>query len=502
MGRHAPDAAPSGPTPGSARPSCRSSGPASSATGSLIVAPLAVCPQTVREAAKIGVDRRLRPRRRRKPPGPASGSRTTRGCGGFDPAGFDAVVLDEASILKQSDGKTRSALIEWARDVKYRLACTATPAPNDVEELTSQAEWVGAMTRAHMLAGYFVHDSDAGWRLKGHARRPMLRWMGTWAVALRRPSDLGYADDGYDLPGLDIVPHLLPVDLVPEDQLFATDLGGVGGRRRSDARPSTPAAQRVAELVNAEPDEPWVLWCGLNDEAECSPGSSPTPATSTAAWSAEDKAAALLGFADGNIRVLITKPSIAAFGLNWQHCARMAFVGLSDSYETYYQAIRRCYRYGQTARRPRPHRPVRTRGADRREHRPQGTRARLCPRRPRARDARRPRGRRMTGNTDAYITDDASGEDWRLMLGDSCERLAEMPDESVDLSVYSPPFASLFTYSPSLRDLGNSGDRQEFLDHYALHHRRAAPRSRSPAASPASTSSSSRPPRARTASSG
>lgn len=316
---------------------------------SLIVAPLAVCPQTVREAAKVGVAAAY-VRDDIEADGPGLWVTNYERLGAFDPSGFDAVVLDEASILKQSDGKTRTALIDWARDVSYRLACTATPAPNDVEELTSQAEWVGAMSRAHMLAGYFVHDSDTGWRLKGHARRPMFQWMGTWAVALRRPSDLGYDDSGYDLPGLDITPHLLPVDLVPDGELFATDLGGVGGRAAVRRQTLTARCERVASLVRAEPNEPWVLWCGLNDEAEMLARLLPDACNVHGGWSAEDKAAALLNFADGHIRVLITKPSIASLGLNWQHCARMAFVGLNDSFEQYYQAIRRCYRYGQTRR--------------------------------------------------------------------------------------------------------------------------------------------------------
>ena len=159
---------------------------------------------------------------------------------------------------------------------------------------------------------------------------------------------MGYSDEGYDLPGLNIVPHLLDVDIQPEDQLFATDLGGVGGRAKIRKQTLAARCERAAELVAAEPDEPWLLWCGLNDEADMLAKLIPGAVNVHGGWSPEEKAKALLGFADGDIRVLVTKPSLAAFGLNWQHCARMAFVGLSDSYEAYYQAIRRCYRYGQT----------------------------------------------------------------------------------------------------------------------------------------------------------
>jgi hypothetical protein len=310
----------------------------------LIVAPLAVCQQTVREAAKIDAQATYV----RSGNGLTSGIYVTNYemVSQFDPEQIAAVVLDEASILKQSDGKTRTMLIEHFRTVPYRLSCTATPAPNDPEELTNQAEFLGQMTRTHMLAAYFVHD-DTGWRLKGHARKPMVQWMSTWAVALRKPSDVGYPDTGYDLPGLDIVPELLPVEIEAEGQLFATDLGGVGGRAAIRRQTLAARCARAAELVAAEPDEPWLLWCGLNDEARRLADLIPDAVNVHGSWSAEEKAQALLDFADGKITRLITKPSIAAFGLNWQHCARMAFVGLSDSYEAYYQAIRRCYRYGQ-----------------------------------------------------------------------------------------------------------------------------------------------------------
>ena len=315
----------------------------------LVIAPLAVCHQTTREAKRL-LELTVRyVRDHSEVDGPGVWITNTEMVGHFDPAGFDAVVLDESSILKNSDGATRTQLIAWASGIPRRLACTATPGPNDVEELTNHAEWLGVSPRTQMLAAYFVHDSD-GWRVKGHARRPMMRWMASWAIAVRRPSDLGYADDGYVLPGLDVIPQLVQVEVIPEGQLFATDLGGVGGR--AAVRRSTLEARcaRAADLVAAEPDEPWLLWCGLNDEAVRLAELIPGAVNIHGGLSVEAKADALLGFADGRHQVVITKPSMAAFGLNYQHCARMAFVGLSDSMETYYQAIRRCYRYGQTRR--------------------------------------------------------------------------------------------------------------------------------------------------------
>jgi hypothetical protein len=310
----------------------------------LIVAPLAVCQQTIREAAKLGITARYL---REDDGQPGIMVTNYEMIDRFDPAALDAVVLDEASILKQADGKTRTKLIRHFADTPARLACTATPAPNDPEELTSQAEFLGVMPRVEMLAAYFIHD-DSGWRLKGHAREPMYRWMTTWAVALRRPSDIGYPDTGYALPKLHIVPQIVDVRMqAPDGQLFRADIGGVGGRAQVRKETLADRVQRAVDLVKAEPDEPWLLWTGLNAEADALADAIPGAVNVAGTMAPEDKASKLLAFADGDIRYLVTKPSIASMGMNYQHCARMAFVGLSDSFEQYYQAIRRCWRYGQ-----------------------------------------------------------------------------------------------------------------------------------------------------------
>lgn len=313
---------------------------------SLIVAPLAVADQTVSEAASIGVDARY-VRDGQEIDGPGVYVTNYEMIDHFDPAGFDAVALDEASILKNSAGKTRTKLIDHFARVRYRSAWTATPAPNDPEELTSQAEFLGHSTRTNMLAAYFVHDQD-GWRLKGHAIEPMLDWMSGWAIAVRRPSDLGFPDDGYILPGLDVVSEIVDAEIEPApDELFAVTIGGVSGRSRIRKETLDARVERAATLAAAEPEEPWVFWVGLNDEADALERAIPGARQVHGSQSPEEKAHLLRGFADGEFRVLITKPKIASFGLNWQHCARIGFVGLNDSYEQYYQAIRRCYRFGQ-----------------------------------------------------------------------------------------------------------------------------------------------------------
>ena len=294
----------------------------------LIVAPLAVCEQTVEEATRIDVPVRYV----RDDDHDPAGIRITNYelVERFDPALLDAVVLDEASILKQSDGATRTRLIQHFAGVPRRLSCTATPAPNDPEELTNQAEFLGVMPRVEMLAAYFVHD-QSGWRVKGHAWAPMFAWMSTWAVAMRRPSDMGYPDEGYLLPGLRYEQHLLPVNEVPEGQLFATDLGGVSGRSRIRRETLDARVQVAVELVAEEPEQPWLLWCGLNEEATKLTKAIPGAVNVHGSMSPEDKAAALLDFAHGRTRVLVTKTKIAGMGLNFQHCARMAFVGMNDS---------------------------------------------------------------------------------------------------------------------------------------------------------------------------
>lgn len=310
----------------------------------LIVAPLSVARQTMREASKLDIDAHYI-RNGADVTGPGVWITNYEMLDKFDASTFDAVVLDESSILKNVDGKTRRRLTDQLGKVNARLACTATPAPNDVAELCNHAEFLGAMPRNEMLSAFFVHDED-GWRIKGHATDAMYKWMAEWAVAIRKPSDIGYDDAGYDLPSLDIRSEVVRVEIVPDGQLFATELGGIGGRskiRRHTLDARCEAA--VANIINN--DDQWIVWCGLNDEADVIAKAIPGSVNVDGSMDPERKAETLEAFQDGNVRVLITKPSIAGFGMNFQNAHRMVFVGLSDSYEAYYQAIRRCWRFGQ-----------------------------------------------------------------------------------------------------------------------------------------------------------
>jgi len=318
----------------------RTEGPA------LILCPLAVAEQTVREGAAIGV--------------PVThchdDSDVRDGLNVInydrlhliDPARFEGVVLDESSIIKHHTSKTLAALMDAFRETQFKLCATATPAPNDWMELGTHAQFLGLRSQAEMLAEYFVHDGGETqvWRLKGHARHEFWRWVASWGAMVRSPADLGHDASAYDLPPLRVHEHIVGCAPI-NGQLFA---GGVMTlTERRDARRNS-MAERVAEcaaLVNATPG-PWVVWCELNAEGDGLESAIPGAVQVAGADSAEDKERALKDFAEGRARVLISKPSICGWGLNWQHCAHIAFVGVSDSWEAYYQAVRRCWRFGQT----------------------------------------------------------------------------------------------------------------------------------------------------------
>lgn len=316
-----------------------------SGSRSLILAPLSIARQTIREAAAIDIEARY-VRSQDQVTGPGLWVTNYEMEQAFDPAQFDAVVADESSILKNHTGSMRTALIKRWGTVPRRLACTATPAPNDTTELANHAEFLGAMSRVEMLAAFFVHDDD-GWRPKGHAVGPMYEWMSTWSMAARRPSDLGPFDDSpYVLPPLNIHGEVVESHDAPEGQLFATGLGGVTGRARVRRATMNARLERAADLLDH--DRPAIAWCGLNPEAEAITSDVKGAENLHGSLSPDAKTELIEAFIDGEIRVLVTKASIAGMGLNLQHAAQQVFVGLGDSYEQYYQAIRRSWRFGQT----------------------------------------------------------------------------------------------------------------------------------------------------------
>lgn len=312
----------------------------------LVLAPLAVSHQHEREATKFGLSATV-------VTAPSSSSidiTNYQKLDRFDLDGFGGVALDESSILKSVDGKTRTKLIQDCARLPFRLAATATPAPNDFMELGNHAEFLGVMSYTDMLATFFTHDGGdtQKWRLKGHAETEFWKWMASWAVMLRKPSDLGYDNTGYDLPPLRYQSHTVQVDYAPSMEtglLFPIEARTL--QERISARRDS-VSERIALGASITPtDRPFVWWCNLNSEADGLAKKIPGAVNLSGADNDEAKERKLIDFSEGRIRVLITKPSIAGFGMNWQHCADTGFVGLNDSFEQVYQAVRRFWRFGQ-----------------------------------------------------------------------------------------------------------------------------------------------------------
>lgn len=314
----------------------------------LIFAPLAVAAQIVREGDKFG----LIARQVRSQSDVAPGVNVTnyQKLDHFDLLAFGGIVLDESSILKSTDGHYRTRLIEECSDVPFRLAATATPAPNDFMELGNHAEFLGVMSYTDMLATFFTHDGGETqkWRLKGWAETRFWQWMASWSVMLRHPRDLGFEQRGYDLPPLNQIQHTVSVEYAPSIEtglLFPLEARTMS--ERITARRGT-VAERVEQAKAITPsDRPFVWWCNLNSESEALAKSIPGAVEVRGSDSEEDKERKLREFTEGRIRILVTKPSIAGFGMNWQHCADTGFVGLNDSFEQVYQAVRRFWRFGQ-----------------------------------------------------------------------------------------------------------------------------------------------------------
>lgn len=315
----------------------------------LHLAPLAVSNQLGREADKFGISARIVSRQDEC--GPGTNITNFQKLDHFDLSRFGGVILDESSILKNTDGHYRTRLIEACQSIPFRLAATATPAPNDFMELGNHSEFLGIMSYTDMLASFFTHDGGdtQKWRLKGHAENVFWQWMASWAVMLRKPSDLGYQNDGYDLPPLNYVSHIVGAKYEPDMEmgtLFPMQAETL--QERIAARRST-VDERCALAAEITPrDRPFVWWCNLNSEAELLARAIPGAVNLHGGLKDSEKERILIEFSEGRISHLVTKPSLAGFGMNWQHCADTGFVGLNDSFEQFYQAVRRFWRFGQT----------------------------------------------------------------------------------------------------------------------------------------------------------
>ena len=433
----------------------------------IIAAPLAVAQQFLREADKFGIELTYAKNQ--------AGIKTRltvtnyERLDAFNLDQFGAVSLDESSILKAYDGKTRTFLIDAFAQTPFRLCSSATPAPNDYMEIGNHAEFLGVMSRAEMLSMFFVHDGGdtSQWRLKGHAESEFWKWLCSWAVMIRKPSDLGYDDGAFVLPELIFHEHVVRVDSPTDGFLFPVEAKTL--QERIGARRDT-IAERVADcaaIVN-DTKRPFLVWCNLNAESESLARSINDAVEVTGSMSIEAKESAVIGFTGAKRGRLVSKASICGYGMNWQHCSDMAFVGLSDSYEQFYQAVRRCWRFGQKRAVNVHIITAETEGAvvaniKRKEAEASRMAENMVAH---MKDLNSAAIRGAVREKDVYARDVATGDGWTAHLADCVEVAAEIPDNSLHYSVYSPPFASLYTYSNSDRDMGNCKDDAEFMAHY------------------------------------
>jgi len=426
----------------------------------LILAPLAVVAQTIQEGIKFGVTVREL----------SELADATDECvyianyeqlHNIDCSLFGGIVLDESSIIKNFDGATRKLIIDNFADTQYKLACTATPSPNDPMELGNHAEFLNVMPYNEMLAMYFVHDGGdtAKWRLKGHAKERFYEWVSEWAVMLSKPEDIGFHMDGYNLPKLELIERKIRTE-VKGNRLF-NDMAVSATNFNSELRATKLARiEQVIDIVNNSP-ETFIVWVKHNDEADELRKLIPGSINVQGSDNPEYKKEKLLGFANNEFRVLITKTKVAAMGMNYQNCHNQVFASPDFSFEGLYQGIRRSYRFGQLH-------PVNIyilvtdtmtnviqsiyKKQKQFEHMQQSMAKAIM--------------KNVKSETKEKTTREiktVEGKNFKLFLGDSVKTIKNIPDDSIGFSIFSPPFAELYTYSSELEDMGNSKDYNEFL---------------------------------------
>jgi hypothetical protein len=433
----------------------------------IILCPLAVAEQTVREGAKIDIEILRAKTEEDIIPGIAKIYITNYDrLGHFVGQSWGGVVLDESSILKSFNGSTKQMIIDAFIATDYKLACTATPSPNDFTELGNHAEFLGVMTRAEMLCSFFINDvtHGDGWRLKGHAEKDFWAWVAEWAIMMRTPADIGFDASGYVLPELKTIIHKLESGEPTEGYIFAMAAKTLSDQRTARKQTKDIRIAKAVEIATDGPDA-CLVWCEMNEEGDILEDAIPD-ATQVAGCNKEhEKIDRMIGFSDGKYRCLVTKPKVAGFGMNWQHCNKMVFVGLSHSYEAFYQSVRRCHRFGQK-------RPVevhiittdiesdiienifrKQKDADKMA---EGMIAFMS-------DVTKGEILGTERQTDEYRTNQTKTENWTANLGDCVEGIQKLSDNSVHYSIFSPPFSSLYTFSNSPFDMGNCKDHSEFF---------------------------------------
>lgn len=423
----------------------------------LLLAPLAVVGQTVEEARKWGIS------------AGEVGSKSPIVVMNYEqlqnicPSDYAGVVLDESSILKNFDGETKKRLVDMFAKTPYRLACTATPSPNDVMELGNHSEFLGVMARQEMLAMYFVHDggNTSKWRLKKHAEKDFWAWVSSWATMMIKPSDIGYSDEGYDLPPLHIREHIIATEKRDNGRLFNDDAVSATEFNAELRETAEHRIAKAAEIANATCEQV-IIWVKQDMEADLIKKAVPDAVEVRGSEPPEIKKNKLLGFGRNEFRVLVTKMKIAQFGMNYQNCHRQVVASPDFSFEGLYQSIRRSYRYGQSS-------PVTvdiiatdTMGnvmdaLDRKEQEFKQMQEEM-----RKAGVFKGMSSTVTNSPDDII----DAEDYTIMRGDCVQMIENVPDDSIGFSVFSPPFADLYTYSDHIEDMGNSKSYDEFVAHF------------------------------------
>lgn len=375
---------------------------------------------------------------------------------------FSGIVLDESSILKNYEGSIKGQIIEAFHNTPYKLACTATPSPNDPMELGNHSEFLNVMSRNEMLSMYFVHDGGetAKWRIKGHSTDRFWQFVSSWAVMVSRPSDLGYSNEGYCLPALNYIEHQITTDKRDNGLLF-NDVAISATNFNQELRQTREhRLNKAAEIANNTPDQV-IVWIKQNEEGEYLKKIIPGAIEVKGSDTPEYKEKHLLGFANNEFRVLITKAKIAQFGLNYQNCHHQVFASLDFSFEALYQSIRRSYRFGQTKQVN-----IHLITTDTMQNVRESIRQKQKQFEYMQNQMQQNMNHCFEDEVNKAIYDrghEIKNSNYWIMRGDCVERIKTVKSESVGLSVFSPPFAELYTYSDHLEDMGNSKDYNEFL---------------------------------------
>jgi len=432
----------------------------------LILAPLAVVGQTIKEGDKFGI-----PVYRY-----STDAKSMEGIyianyeqlDNIDTSFFSGIVLDESSILKNFEGATKKQIIDGFKDTPYKLACTATPSPNDPMELGNHAEFLDVMGRNEMLAMYFIHDGGetAKWRLKGHAVKLFYQFVGSWAIMLNKPQDIGFTMEGYNLPSLNLIERQIVTPKRDNGFLFNDAIISATNFNQELRLTKDLRLQEVVDIVNSKPDENFIIWVKQNEEGDLLRKMLPEAKEVKGSDTNEYKEKTLLGFSNNDFRILITKTKIASFGMNYQNCRNQIFASLDFSFEGLYQAIRRSYRFGQksevniylitTDTMANVNQSINNKQKQFELMQDEMAKA--------VNDNLN--GKLMTNAI--FDTTEESNEWYKIKRGDCVQLIQEVESESVGLSVFSPPFAELYTYSSHLEDMGNSKDYTEFLTQFGF----------------------------------